>query len=150
MLSTKLVQLIESNWEEIAARLTADVRKHADMTRLARCTDMELREWCREILSNLGYLLTARKDEEMKRRFQVLGRLRFEENIPLHEAVLRFHLLKEKILGFVHEQGFAMTAMELYAEEELAMRMGRFFDACVYHLVRGYEDAIARAARIAS
>jgi len=150
MLSTRLVQLIESNWEVIAERLIAALRKHPDIEQLSRCSDMELREWCHEILANLGYLLAASKDNEVKRRFQVLGRMRFEENIPLHEAVLRFHLLKDKIIGFVHEQGFPMTAMQLYAEEELESRMGRFFDACVYALVRGYEAAIRRAQRVAS
>jgi len=148
MLSTKLVQLIETNWEEIASRLIAELRRHPDIQHLSRCSDMELREWCQEILSNLGYLLSASKGEDVRRRFQVLGRMRFEENIPLHEAVLRFHLLKDKIIGFVHEQGFAMTAMQLYAEEELEFRMSHFFDGCVYHLVRGYETAIRRAERI--
>ncbi len=149
MISTKLVQVIEGHWEEIAARLIREVRKHPEMPNLSRQTDAEFREWCRTILENLGYLLSAPKDEEMG-RFQVLGRTRFEENVPLHEAVLRLHILKDKIIGFVHEQGFPMSAMHLYAEEELELRIGRFFDACVYHVVRGYEGALARASRLAS
>lgn len=149
MISTKLVQVIEGHWEEIAARLIRDVRKHPEMPNLSQQTDAEFREWCRTILENLGYLLSAPKDEEMG-RFQVLGRTRFEENVPLHEAVLRLHILKDKIIGFVHEQGFPMSAMHLYAEEELELRIGRFFDACVYHVVRGYEGALARATRLAS
>ena len=150
MLSTRLVQLIETNCEEIATRLIQALRKRPDAQTLARCSDLELREWCREILANMGYLLSASKDEDVHLRFKVLGRMRFEENIPLHEAVLRFQLLKDKIIGFVHEQGFPMTAMQLYAEEELEHRMSSFFDACIYHLVCGYEDAIHRAQRIAS
>ncbi|HEY1336030.1 MAG TPA: hypothetical protein VGF59_00905 [Bryobacteraceae bacterium] len=150
MLSTRLVQLIEENWEEIAARLISAVRKHPETPKLAKIPEVEIREWCQEILGNLGYLLSASKDEDVKRRFEVLGRLRYEENIPLHEAVLRFHLLKDKIIGFVHEQGFPMTALQLYAEEELEQRTDRFFDACVYHIVKGYEAAMRRASRMAS
>ena len=150
MLSAKLVHLIESNWDEIASRLITAVKQHPDMQNLAKRSDLEIREWSQEILKNLGYLLSAKTGEEVKRRFQILGRTRFEENIPLHEAVLRLQLLKEKIHGFVHEQGFSMTAMELYAEEELGQRMGRFFDASVYHLVRGYEVAQRIAGRMAS
>jgi len=151
MLSAHLVQLIETNWEEIAEHLIHAVRGHPEMKTLSALkSDADLREWCQEILENLGYLLSARKDEEVYRRFQVLGRIRFEENVPLHEAVLRFHLLKEKIVGFVHEQGFPMTALQLYAKEELEQRMGGFFDACVYHIVRGYEQAMRRAVRRAS
>jgi len=148
MLSTRLVQLIEAHWEEIASRLIQAVRKHPDMENLSRRPDGELREWCREILENLGYLLSASNDEA-QRRFQILGRTRFEENIPLHEAVLRVHILKDKIIGFVHEQGFPMTALHLYAEEELEQRVSRRLDAIVYHLIRGYEDAQHLAARVA-
>jgi hypothetical protein len=147
MLSKSLVELIESNWELIADRLIAAVRKHPEMPRLSKCSDVELRQWCREILSNLGQLLAYSTEEEVKRRFHLSGRLRYEESVPLHEAVLRLHMLKEKIIGFVHEQGFPMTAMHLYVEEDLELRMGRFFDACVYQLVRGYEDAMRVAAR---
>jgi len=150
MLSATLVRLIEDNWEEIATRLIAEIRKNPNMRELAKCSDLELREWCREILENLGHLLLASKGDALKRRYQILGRVRFEENIPLHEAVLRFHLLKEKIIGFVHDQGYGMSPLQLYAEEELEQRMGRFFDSCIYHIVRGYEHALRGAHRFAS
>ena len=149
MLSTKLVRLIEANWEEIATRLLTAVKRHPEMQNLAQCPDLEKREWCRAILENLGYLLTPRKDEEINRRWELLGRARFEERIPLHEAVLRLQMLKNKILSFIHEQGFSNTAVELYAEEELEQRLGRLFDALVYSVVRGYEDA-ARLESMAS
>lgn len=149
MLSSRLVQLIAEHWKEIADRLCREIRQHPDMLNLARKTDAEMRDWCRAILEDLDYLLSASKRQEVKRRFEVLGRMRCEENIPLHEAVLRFQILKDKIIGFVHEQGFPMSAIELYAEEELELRIGRFFDDCVYHLVRGYEAALRIAARVA-
>jgi hypothetical protein len=148
VLSTRLVQLIEDHCDEIASRMIATVRKHQDLPNLAAKTDAELKEWTHQIVSQLGYLLSASKDQDVRRRFEVLGRIRFEENIPLHEAVLRFQLLKDKIIGFIHEQGFPMSAMQLYAEEELELRMSRFFDACIYHLVRGYEAALRRSARV--
>jgi hypothetical protein len=147
MLSSRLVQLIESHWEEIANRLITDVKKQPDMPNLARNTGAEMREWCRNILGDLDALLSMSKEQEVRRRFEVLGRMRFEENVPLHEAVLRFHLLKNKIVGFIHEQGFPMSAMHLYAEEELELRIDRFFDDCVYHVVRGYEAAMRIAQR---
>ena len=150
MLSARLVQLIEGHSEEISSRLLHAIRSHPDMRNLAARPEGEIREWCREILNNLGFLLSARKDESVEQRFQVLGRDRFDENIPLHEAVLRLHLLKDKIIGFVQEQGFATSAVQLYAEEELDHRVGRFFDACVYNVVRGYEDAERLHRRLAS
>ncbi|HWC97682.1 MAG TPA: hypothetical protein VG456_13050 [Candidatus Sulfopaludibacter sp.] len=120
------------------------------MKSLAERPDADLREWCQEILQNLGEMLSVTKRDDVRRRFQVLGKTRFEENIPLHEAVLRFHLLKNKIVEYIHEQGFPMNAMQLYAEEELGQRIGYFFDASVYQVVRGYEHALRRASRMAS
>jgi hypothetical protein len=150
MLSTRLVQLIETNWEEITSRLIVAIRQNPEMPNLARKSDMEIREWSRKILENLGRILAAPKDEATRRDFRVMGRTRFEEKVPLHEAVLRLQVLKDKIIGFVHEQGFPMTAMQLFAEEELELRMGRFFDDSVYHIVRGYEDGMRVAKRMAS
>jgi len=115
----------------------------------AALPEAETKEWCREILENLGYLLLSRKDQETYRRFQVLGGMRLEQNIPLHEAVLRMHILKNKILGFVHEEALSMTVIQVYAQEELEQRIGQFFDALVYHVVRGYEQASHRAHRVA-
>lgn len=150
MLSTRMVELIESNWETIADRMVRSVKKHPDLANLAARPDLELREWCREMLQSLGYLLSATQDAEVQRRFEVLGKARFEENIPLHEAVLRFHLLKDKVIGFIHEQGFPMSAMQLYAEEELEHRLSRLFDAGVYYIVRGYENAIRLERRLST
>jgi len=58
--------------------------------------------------------------------------------------------LQDTIVAFVHEQGFPMTALQLYAEEELEQRMTRFFHACVYAVVRGYEAAEQLEQRVAS
>ncbi|HLH20200.1 MAG TPA: hypothetical protein VKX45_23440 [Bryobacteraceae bacterium] len=142
MLSTRLVQLIESHWEEIADRMVKAVKNHPEMASFAQRPPLEIREWCREILQNLGYLLSATQDDELQRNFETLGKLRFEQNIPLHEAVLRIHLLKRKLFSFIGEQGYPMNTMQLYAEEELEHRLGWLFDACVYHVVRGYEKAL--------
>jgi len=150
MLSTKLVQLIEKSSEIITSGLLLEIRQDPQMSTLAGRSDAELRAWSQDILKNVGYLLAASKGEELARRFQILGRLRFEQNIPLHEAVLRGQVLKNKILRFVRDQAFAMTPMELYAEEELDRRIGWLFDAMVYHIVRGYESAERVASQLAS
>jgi hypothetical protein len=149
MLSTRLVQLIESNWEEIADRVIKAVKNHPDLTNFAQRPTLEIREWCREILQNLGYLLSATEDEELHRRFESMARMRFDQHIPLHEVVLRLHLLKHKLFGFISEQGYPMNTMQLYAEEELEHRLGWLFDACVYHAVRGYENALRLEQRLA-
>jgi hypothetical protein len=141
MITTKLTELIERDWEEIAARVIVAVRRHPDLEHLSKRSDLDLREWCREILEHLGSLMSARKADVVRKRFEILGRIKCEEHIPLHEAVLRLQILKNQIVSFVHEHGVATTALQVYAEEELEQRMDRFFDECIYHMVRGYERA---------
>ena len=141
MITTKLTELIERDWEEIAEGVIAAVRRHPNLEHLSKRSDLDLREWCRETLEHLGSLMSARKADVVPRRFEVLGRIECEEHIPLHEAVLRLQILKNAIVSFIHEHGLATTALQVYAEEELEQRMDRFFDECIYHMVRGYERA---------
>jgi hypothetical protein len=51
------------------------------------------------------------------------------------------------MFDFVGEQGLTKDSVELYAEEELERRVGRFFDVLVIHMARGYETAWRRAVR---
>ncbi len=79
----------------------------------------------------------------------MLGKERFEESIPLDESVRALTITKDKMIDFVHEHGFAKTSMDLYAEEELERRIGRFFDTLTIHMVRGYETAWRQATQMA-
>lgn len=146
MLSGKLVHLIETNQAEIAGRFLRDIRAHPDFIHLRQLPEAELIERGKTILENLGYWLAAGNQEELATKYEAIGKSRFEESMPLHECVHAMCLLKQKMLDFVGEQGFHPDALELYAEEELGYRVGRFFDLLVIHLIRGYEAAWHKAA----
>jgi hypothetical protein len=148
MLSARLVRIIENNADEISNRLIETIRRHPDLPVLASKSDTELHEWSSQILENLGYLLSARDDAEIARRYQTKGRARFEEAVPLHEAVLRFHLLKEKTMAFVREQGLPTNSVQLHAEQEFDRWLCRCLDALTYQVVCGYENAMKQAAKI--
>jgi len=145
MLSGKLIHLIETHQGEITDRLLRDFRLHPDFIHLRQLPEPELRERGQVILENLGYWLAAGNQEELAAKQEAVGKARFEQNIPLHECVHALCLIKQKMLDFVAEQGFQPDALELYAEEELGYRVGRFFDLLVIHLVRGYEMAWHKA-----
>jgi hypothetical protein len=150
MFTGKLVQAMEEGWEEIAARLIGKIRRHPDMEVTAGRSEAELREWCQLTLENLGYWLCGGQEEEVQRRYEVASQARFEEGLPLHETVLRLHLLKDVIVDFVHEGSIPMDALHIYVEEEFDKNNARFFDAMVYHIVRAYERARRQSARYAS
>jgi len=146
MLSAKLIHLIEAHQEQIADRVIREIRHHPDMAHFHKLPDAELRERGQMILENLGHWLSAGQEAEIGHRYEALGKARFEEAIPLHESVRALTIIKDKMIDFVHEQGLYRTSVDLYAEEELERRVGRFFDTLAIHMVRGYETAWRRAA----
>lgn len=147
MLSGKLVQTIENHWQDIAARLVYKIRRHPELPELAKQPEAEIRDWCEAILSNLSGWLVSGREEEARRQYEASGRARFNEEIPLHEAVLRLQMLKDAVIDFVHEEWIPVNSVQLYAEEELERRVSRFFDELVYYVVYGYEKARNLSAR---
>lgn len=147
MVSAKFVQLIESHADQIAERVVTELRRNNRAPQIAGLPETELRDSCHRVLRNLGHWLTASSEEEIARYYEERGRIRAAEGVPLHEAVYLLQLLKNRMLDFVRNQGIAQTSIDLYAEEELEHQVGRFFDAAVYHLIRGYEQALRAALR---
>ena len=147
MLSGKLICLIESHEEEIAASITRSIRRHPELGHLGGLPEAELGERAREILKNLGYWLAHGKEEELAHEYEGIGRARFEESVPLRESVRGLCLIKDKMIDFVDEQGFDNDCLTLYAEEQLERRVGRFFDLLVIHMASGYETAWRRGVR---
>ena len=149
MLSGKLIHLIEAHQEQIAASIIHAIHDHPDLVHLRKLPDAELRDRCRLILENLGHWLGAGSEEEIARRYETLGKNRFEASIPLHESVRALCITKDKMIDFVRGQGLSRNSVDLYAEEELELRVGRFFDELVIHMVRGYETAWRRTTHAA-
>ncbi len=141
MLSAKLVQLIETHSAGLAEEAVHQLRADPRAPGIAALPENELRDQCQLVLQRLGHWLAESPEEEIADQYEHLGRLRLREDIPLHEAVLALHRLKQSMLDYVRAQGLAQTAADIYGEEELEHEIGRFFDSAVYHLVHGYETS---------
>ncbi len=142
MVTRTPVQIIEDHAELIAGRVLRRIRQDRDLGTMARLPESELKDRALDVLRNLGHWLSVTSSDEMAKRFETLGRSRFGENIPLHEVVRCFCILRENMIDFVREQGVLDSTVQLYAEEELEHCVGRFFDNLVYRVVRGYEEAL--------
>jgi len=148
MVSGTLVHLIESHWEEIASRVIGQIRREPEMSHIRGLRESDLHEWGRNLLENLGHWLSAGNEHDLAVKYEQLGKLRYEQNVPLHETVRALSIVREKMVDFVDEQIFSKNALSLYAEEELGRRLGRFFDVLTVHLVKGYERALRVAASL--
>jgi hypothetical protein len=139
MISGRLVHLIETNGDQIVDRLVAQIRQDPHLTSVRALLDRELRDWGLDLLKHLGHWLAAGNEQDLALRYERLGKQCYELEIPLHEAVRGLCLLREKMLDFSEEHILSNSSVELYAEEELERRLGRFFDNLTIHMVQGYE-----------
>ncbi len=146
MLSSHLIRLVEDHWNSIAAGTLRQIRHDDRLSHIAALPDGELLDRAREIVQHLSDWLSESREELLARRFVQIGKMRHDESVPLHELVLSYILVKDRMLAFVRDQGITQTAMELWAEEELEHSVGRFFDTMIYHLIRGYENVQEPAA----
>jgi hypothetical protein len=142
MLSSKLVHLIESHWDQIMARAIDQVRREPDMVHIRDHFKADAPEWAEDLLQHLGHWLLAGNNLELARKYEVLGLVRFDEDVPLHESVRSLFILREKMLDYVEEHLLDKNTVSLYAEEEFDRQLVRFFDLLTVHMVRGYEKAL--------
>ncbi len=147
MLSSKLIRLVSAHREEITARVIRRIRRESRLLELGKLPEDELRERSLDIFEHLDTWLTAKKSD-LGHFYEELGRRRCEQGVPLHETVHALQIIKETMIQFVQDQRTTGNALEIYAEEELEHTSDRVFDVMIYHLVRGYENAMWR--RVAS
>jgi hypothetical protein len=145
MISGKYVHLIETHWDKILARVIEQIRREPELTELRTAIEAEAREWSEDLLENLGHWLGTASSEDLAHRYERLGKQRFEQEIPLHQCARALCIIREKTLDYVEENILSHSSVELYAEEELGRRLGRFFDVLLVHLVLGYERAWRRS-----
>jgi len=133
--------MVSDHWADIAARALLRIRRDSKLLEFGKLPEADLRERAREILQNLGHWLVS-SENDLGRRYENLGRQRFEEGIPLHEIVYALQLLRESMIQYIRDQGLGRTPLDIYAEEELEVGSDRIFDTIVYYFVRGYERAM--------
>jgi hypothetical protein len=145
MLSHQLITMIEDHWEQITTEVINNIRTDPLLPVTSGLPFHELEVWGRTLAKNMGHWLSD-SSAEIGAEYESIGRKRFAAGIPLSECVHALHLLKNKMLDFVRSRGFAASTIEIYAEEELEHRVGKFFDNLTYHLVHGYETAMKHSA----
>lgn len=121
------------------------VRDDEDVPHMQKLSDLELLNWARGILVALTSWTLADEDRRLAIQYNELGRVRFENSVPLYEVVRCLHILKCRVGALVRDQAFPQNALELYAQEELEQYVGLFFDRLLYTIARAYEEARQRA-----
>jgi hypothetical protein len=141
MLSGKLLQLVKSHSEEIAAAALHQIRTDPNLEKMSALSDDDLFESWNRLLARLERWLDPAQRNVLAFDLQEEAKIRFGQGIPLHEEIYVFHLLRNQVTAFTRGQSTNNDYLELYAEGELEHWLANFFDFIVYHRVRGYEIA---------
>lgn len=147
MLSARLIQRIENNWEAIAANVIGQVRRDQEVSHYQSLSESEIRERAHDLVVNLSYWLLSNNSAEIGSRYEALGRRRYREGVPLHEVVYKLAMIRRSIASYVMEQNLALSAVEVYEELDLVRSLTRFFDKVVHNVVRGYESEMRESLR---
>jgi len=139
MFSFTLIQKIEGHSDKIAGLVVEEIRRDPQLRSTGSLHCDELARRARDLLGNLGHWLVA-NDPEVAHWSEPLGRSRFESSIPLHELIRCLLIVKARLIAFSRQESSG-TALQIYAEEELEHRVGRFFDEVIYYVAKGYESA---------
>lgn len=159
MLTSRLIQLIETHAESLASETMRDIvtNEHTSSFRLVPIAELKSR--IAALYQNLGTWIGNPKEDAVRKEYEEWGSKPFRQGIPLSEIVYCVILTKTHLRRFIREHGLVvfsgdrvtpdeLVPVELHGIQELNYIVGEFFDRALYHLIRGYEAA-ARTSRAA-
>lgn len=111
MFPNRLTHLIDIHRGDIATGAILRIRDVKDVPHIQELSDRELVNWARGILVALTSWVLAGDDKRFLIQHNELGRVRFENSVPLYEVVRRLHILKCRVSGLIRDQAFAQNAL---------------------------------------
>jgi hypothetical protein len=141
MVGTRLVRLIESHSQELAAGLTEKLRQSERTRDFRNIPPEQLRRTIEEVYCNLGEWLLKKTEKDIEERFRSLAARRANEGIALHQFVWALIIGRNYLWKFLREEALADSVLGLYDELEMQQLLNQFFDRAVYFSVLGYNDS---------
>jgi len=125
----------------------------ARIARSERCEDyrrvsaVELKRLVSGIYGQLGQWLVAKTEEDIERRYTMIGSRRAEEGIPVSQVLWCIMLVKENLWEYLRNNENLENTAQIFGELVLTQMVDQFFDRAMYYAVRGHERV--REARMA-
>lgn len=147
MFSYRLVRLIESHADALAAGLEERVQTNSQVSHFREIPAHELRERVYEIYRHLGEWLLGKNELDIEHRYLEIGMRRAHQGVPLSELIQAIVLTKENLWDFLKSEAVMDRAVEIMGELELLQMLEMFFDRAIYFVATGYEQEKARETR---
>jgi hypothetical protein len=144
MFSYRLVRMIETHADALAASLEKKVLSSDYVTCFRAIPAHELRERVYEIYRHLGDWLLGKNQENIEQRYREIGARRASQGVPLPELIQAIVLTKENLWDFLKSEAVLDRAVEIMGELELLQMLEQFFDRAIYFAVVGYQEQMER------
>ena len=143
MSSYRLVRLIETHADALAAGLDEKVHSTSQIIHFRQIPAQELRERVYEIYRHLGEWLLGKNELDIEHRYREIGARRSHQGIPLSEVIQAIVLTKENLWEFLKREAVMDRAIEIMGELELLQMLEIFFNRAIYYAAVGYEETVA-------
>jgi hypothetical protein len=146
MLAYRLVRLIESHSDALAAGLLRRVQNSEYTQTYSNVPPEELKQRVYEIYRHLGDWLLGKSEFDIEARYLEIGARRVHQQVPLSQLTMTIILTKENLWDFLKKESVLDRPVEVFGELELLQLLEQFFDRAIYYAVVGYERAVAARA----
>ena len=141
MLAYRLVRLIETHSDELAAGLLKRVQQ-SELTRAYRnVPPEELRQRVYEIYRHLGEWLLGKSAFDIEQRYEEIGTRRAHQGVPISELIWTIVLTKENLWEFLKKEALMEQPVEVFGELEMLQLLEQFFERAIYYASIGHERA---------
>jgi len=140
--SRKLVNLIESNADELTIRCINNLTDHPCTQTYRTYDESRLYKRVFRVYSQLGkWISRETTKEEIADHYEALGAQRKKEGFKLSEVIQALIITRRHLWLKVLAEGFVDNVMELNQALALNNRVILFFDRAMYYTIKGYEEA---------
>lgn len=143
MLAYRLVRLIETHSDALAAGLLEKVQNATLLTRYRKVPAEDLKRAVHEIYRHLGDWLLSKSQSDIERRYVEIGARRAEQGVPLSQLNWVIVLTKENLWEFLKREAVMDRPTEIFGELEMLQLLDQFFDCAVYYGAVGHEQYCA-------
>jgi len=147
ILAHRLMRLIETHAEALAEALETKISTSERCTNYSRVSSDELKTLVAGIYGQLGQWLVTKTEEDIERRYTMVGTRRAEQCVPVSQLLWCIVLVKENLWEYLKNHESMENTAQIFGELELMQMVDQFFDRAMYHAVRGHEKV--REARLA-
>jgi hypothetical protein len=140
------MRLIETHADSLAETLEARIANSERCAEYSRVSAVELKTLVSGIYGQLGQWLVTKTEEDIERRYTMIGTRRAEENVPVSQLLWCIMLVKENLWEYLRDNENLENTAQIFGELVLTQMVDQFFDRAMYYAVRGHERV--REARI--